>query len=272
MKKRLLISPKKDWISKCKGRIDEEKFSVDYIEIEKVKNFNKYDAIIPLYEHDSRYLNQNKNRLKNQKFLIPSNELIAICEDKKKFYDVLGLHGFSHVTPEISPLLEPPYILKKKVDEFGKNSFIVKSLDDEQKYEEQLRSSDYFKQNYVFGKKEFTFHFLMVNGKIKYDHSLCFFFNLDTYVRGAQMPAFGNATITSIESEYISLFEELLQKIGYDGVGCINYKLKNGKPLIFEINPRVGGSLPLDVDAFLTSYCSSMTPSWKTKLLKKVLS
>lgn len=58
--KKILISPKQDWITKCEGRLDSKLFEVDYIEIDKVKNLYKYDAILTLYEKDSRYLNNKK--------------------------------------------------------------------------------------------------------------------------------------------------------------------------------------------------------------------
>ena len=270
MKKRILISPKHDWVQKCKGIINFDQFDIDYREIEKVNNLYKYDAIIPLYEKDSRYLNKKKNSFKNQKFLIPSNEVIAICEDKKRFYDVLESHGLGKYTPKIDPSLSPPYILKKKITEWGKDTFIINNVQEEQDYQEELQSPDFFKQEYIKGKEEITCHFLIVDGIIQYAYTLSFLFEHAIYVKGLPMPSFGNAVITEVESTHLPLFQNILLAIGYEGVGCFDYKIKDGEPLIFEINPRVGGSLPLDVNRFLGLYCEIMKPSKSTNFFRNL--
>lgn len=39
------------------------------------------------------------------------------------------------------------------------------------------------------------------------------------------------------------LFTAMLRAIGFEGVGCFNYKLVDGRPLVFEFIPRFGASL-----------------------------
>jgi predicted ATP-grasp superfamily ATP-dependent carboligase len=50
---------------------------------------------------------------------------------------------------------------------------------------------------------------------------------------------------------YIDIFSDLLNAIGFEGLCCIDYKVKNGIPYIFEINPRFGGSLSFYFFSFL---------------------
>ncbi len=42
---------------------------------------------------------------------------------------------------------------------------------------------------------------------------------------------------------------------------CINYKVVNGQPVIFEINPRFGGSLSLFFFSFLRHLTSEQNPN-----------
>jgi carbamoylphosphate synthase large subunit len=41
----------------------------------------------------------------------------------------------------------------------------------------------------------------------------------------------------------LNLFAAMLRSINFDGLCCINYKIVDGRPFIFEINPRFGASL-----------------------------
>ena len=42
---------------------------------------------------------------------------------------------------------------------------------------------------------------------------------------------------------YLTLFSNILNSIGFQGLCCVNYKVERGRPYILEINPRFGGSL-----------------------------
>jgi carbamoylphosphate synthase large subunit len=254
------ISNKKDWINKCKDKIDNSRFNITYSNLLDKKQYRKFDAVIPLYEKDIHHLKKFPSK-NGSVFLIPSTEVMDICEDKKKFYDFMVSNRFDKYIPQISDSLSPPYILKKKLDEFGKNSFIIKDNFEEQKYQNQLEDKEYFKQEYISGKDEFTTHFIFDNGEFKYIHTLKFTFKVNHYVKGAQLPPFKNAVITKSQNEFIEVFKEILTALNYRGVGCFDYKLFDGIPKIFEINPRVGGSLPLDVNRFLDSYIHALKPS-----------
>ncbi|MNC96669.1 hypothetical protein D3C83_141030 [compost metagenome] len=42
---------------------------------------------------------------------------------------------------------------------------------------------------------------------------------------------------------FLDSFCEILTLLKFEGLCCFNYKIKDSRPLIFEINPRFGGSL-----------------------------
>ncbi|MCF6170327.1 MAG: hypothetical protein L3J66_05040 [Bacteroidales bacterium] len=264
--KRILISQKADWIRKCRDKTDKDKYEITYGTLSDEKNFGNYDAVIPLFEHDSTYLNNHAQTLKGIKFNIPSNDVIQLCYDKKRFHNFLTKEDFGNFVPEISDELKPPYILKKIFDEWGRNSYLINSVTEEEAHRERLVSGSFFKQLYVSGREELTTHFIFSKGKFQYMHSLLFKFKPCRYVKGRQLPPFKNASISVVKNSFVDIFTQILSRLNYEGVGCIDYKVKDGKPLIFEINPRVGGSLPLDVNRFLGCYLKSLKYSFLRKM------
>ena len=62
-------------------------------------------------------------------------------------------------------------------------------------------------------------------------------------------------------SRHQDLFGDILGKLDYEGAACFNYKLADDAPRIFEINPRFGGSLVMDVTAFVDAYRAALAPS-----------
>ena len=55
----------------------------------------------------------------------------------------------------------------------------------------------------------------------------------------------------------LATFSSILTAIGYEGLCCFDYKIANGKPKIFEINPRFGGSLGNYLFSFLNNLDSA---------------
>lgn len=268
MKYKVLISNKEDWIIKTEGKIDLTKFDIIYGKLEDQNYMNNFDAIIPLYESEVIYLNKFYSNKFREKYLLPKTDVLKICEDKKSFYEFMTKNGFSNFTPLVSQSLPIPFILKKRIDEWGKNAFIIQNKQDLNQYKEQLLSKEFIRQEYFFGKEEFTTHFLFKDDEIKYLFTLKFVFKNDCYVKGAPSPPFKTANITVSKTDFIHTFTEILKSINYEGVGCFNYKIKDGVPKIFEINPRVGGSLPLDVNNFLSSYVAQLEKPPKVNIKK----
>ena len=47
-----------------------------------------------------------------------------------------------------------------------------------------------------------------------------------------------------------SIFINIFAKLNYSGFACVDFTIYNGKISIFEINPRIGGSLVFNVIYF----------------------
>lgn len=269
---KILCSDKDDWKTKCdQQHYNKSLYVFKYINFDVLPKLNPYDLILPLYEKDILILN---NSYKNQsgKYIIPSNEVVEFCNDKKKFNKYLIENGFEDYIPKILDQRKDfPYILKKSIDEWGLNSHIIDTEEKEQQLAEFLDNSEYFKQEYITGQDEYTTHFIFDKTKIVYHFTLHFKFPDSVFIKGLQSPSFKKAQINPTETLFADLFEKILININFSGVGCFNFKIVNGIPKIFELNPRVGGSLPLDLENFLDAYkkaCTSieMKKSWMEKL------
>ena len=62
----------------------------------------------------------------------------------------------------------------------------------------------------------------------------------------------------------IAELDQVFRVIGYTGFACVNFKMHDGVPKIFEINPRLGGSLVLgpDFDELMGKTAEVLERSW----------
>jgi len=237
-KKRILFSNKKDWERAIKKGLGFTRHEVEFNDLSTC-DFHQFDLIVPLTIRDLRYLSGIRNQIENNPIPIPSIERITLCDDKFAFNQTLINSEFMELIPHVGEKLKYPYILKKRIDEWGSNSHIINDAQTEQSFSDKRISAEYFSQELVPGHYEYATHILFINNKI-----LCSISN--KYVFDTEMPIKGKdkALYTLIcRCPFLDLFSSLLMHIGFNGLCCINYKVRDNAPLILEINPRFGGSL-----------------------------
>lgn len=223
--------------------------------IDDIENHDKFDIIVPITLNDYDYLQKQDDSIL-KKCLIPDDKTVQLCNDKIKFnqYIVnLGLEGF---IPKPVADNVYPYIYKRNKDTNGFNSAIIKNRIEEIEFEKQNYGHEIFKQEYIFGNKEYTLHFISYQGKILYSSSRLFWFDEDLYVKGFHYKNY--FTDTFISNPYISLFRKIIEQLQYTGTGSMNYKLQNGVPKVMELNPRFGGSLAAKINSYLLEYARAV--------------
>ena len=204
-------------------------------------DLEQYDLLVPLTIVDLEYLNSNGHLIKKNPIPIPSQECLDLCNDKYLFYEKLVENGFGKYTPRISSNLPYPYILKKRIDEWGINSHIITDKEHELLFSDLLTSPEYFCQELVPGKDEYTTHILFSRGKIVCASNIKFIFKTNYFIKGRNESPIQSIKIE--QSPHLFLFSSILHIIGFEGLCCFNYKIVDDKPVIFEINPRFGASL-----------------------------
>ena len=249
---RVLFSHKDDWVDPVRERLDRARFSAAFQHLHEA-DLSTFDCIVPLRLRDYETL-RGKEDCAN--FLIPSRIAVDIADDKLRFNTWLRSGGYGDLVPEFRDGADAyPFIYKKRRDRAGRNAYVIHSPEEQHAIETAIDADEYFKQRYVPGRKEYTSHFLMADGKIVFDTTVEFTFGDEFFIRGIREP---RNTIKKVVTPFLSVFADILETLDYKGTCCFNYKIENGKPLVFEINPRAGGSLRLDLNNYLDAYLGAL--------------
>lgn len=203
------------------------------------KNLKKCDLVVPLTMDDLKSLAQRRHLVGNNAIPIPSLEAINICDNKYLFYKKLQQEGFEDALPEVGTNLPYKYLLKKKIAEDSDDIYIISNKEDELKYKDLINSPDYFCQKIIEGQTEYATHIIFRNNEVASYINVEYFFSANMSIKGKDKII----CKTICDCPHLELFSAMLASIGFEGLCCFNYKEVDGKPFVFEINPRFGGSL-----------------------------
>jgi predicted ATP-grasp superfamily ATP-dependent carboligase len=203
------------------------------------ENIRESDLVVPLLIHDVRMLQKSRDLLENNPIKIPKEEVVNLCDNKYLFNTTLVKKGFQDFVPKIGTDLRLPFMLKKKVTWAGDFCYVISDAETKEKYSELINSNDYFCQEIIGGVNEYATHILFKDGKIVKALTVEYTFYDEIPINGKS----GFAFTKIVKCNCLDTFAAILNAIGYEGLCCFDYKIEDGKPKIFEINPRFGGSL-----------------------------
>jgi hypothetical protein len=243
---RILFSKKDDWEAPIRQdfRYSQHKLTFDSITLENIK---KHDLIVPFAIDDILYLNEVRYLIDRNPIPIPTAKSVRLCDDKYLFNKTLNENKFESLIPRMGDNLKYPYILKKRIDGWGANSYIITDKELEDKYSKEIKSQEYFCQELVYGNKEYATHMIFSNGRAIYSINMEYKYDTDIYIKGKNKWLY----VKKVNCQYINQFCSVLELIGFEGLCCINYKVSNNLPLLLEINPRFGGSLSSHFYSFI---------------------
>ena len=244
----ILFSTKPDWEDDIRSGFESAPHAIAFGEF-TADNVREHDLVVALTVRDLLRLHELRDALGENPIPIPSLDSIALCDDKLLFNRALDQNGFTGCIPMMGLFQAYPYILKKRVDEWGANSHIIRAATEEASHTDKLIDPDYFRQEYIPGKTEYTAHILFKQGRIACSTTVAFEFEHEVFIKGRE-PDCGRSVC---ECPHLELFGRILASIGFEGLCCFNYKALNGQPLIFEVNPRFGASLGLLFGSFIES-------------------
>lgn len=216
----------------------------------------QFDLVVPLSIEAQQQVHEEHPGLLGSTALVPSPATMALCDDKLLFARHLVDSGLGHVVPRLGPDLEFPFVLKPRVGAWGTGTTIVEDCGKALKFAGSLESDEYFTQASVPGTKEYTTHFVARDGFLRYARTLEFTFDRSLYVKGAALAARGTRQVD--HRRFDELLSEIVGAVDYSGFGCINYKLVDETPQVFEVNPRVGGSMYHFVKPALEAYRAAL--------------
>lgn len=235
---RILFTGKLDWTADIAKGFIGSRHRVEFGSLPS-RNPGEFDLVMPLEISGLIEARQFPHLLEKNPIPIPSEESILLCDDKSRFSQTLIDKGFGEHIPKLWSVCDAPYVLKKKVGEWGKECWMVRDHRDEWKLRDQLNNPAFYRQEIIRGRNEFATHVLFAKNRIVKSLDVQYEFESDIPIKGQDCPLY---TVVG-KCHHLDLFAAILRSIGFEGLCCVNYKVVDGRPYIFEINPRFGGTL-----------------------------
>jgi carbamoylphosphate synthase large subunit len=154
---------------------------------------------------------------------------------------------YSRYIPETYDLddIKYPCLMKPK-DGYGGGK--IKILKNQEMYDEIRDSNNYIFQEIIYYKYTSVAHILCKNGKIIEHIVYTILTPYHGYVKRGSIVNYTSRYFNDVE---LDLFKKILEKIEYTGLCCGDFSHDDNNNIkIFEINPRIGGSLVRNVDDF----------------------
>ena len=134
------------------------------------------------------------------------------------------------------------YIFNKIVEEDNE----IKNYIDNYELLKNKIFEKYIIQEYIVNPIEYVTLIVFKNNNIIESITYQYNYNSNKYVKGAISESDRDKiTKINLEQQYLDVFKNILSSLEYNGICNFNFKIKDGNLKIFEINPRLGGSLML---------------------------
>jgi hypothetical protein len=223
-------------------------------------DLERHDLIVPLSLDDARFLRQQPAHLRERVVPLPDEACTALCHDKPRLNRFLIDAGFGVHIPQMGDNIHPPFVCKPASGENSDDCLLVPDGATQQQLAAALARPGLFRQAAVPGATEYASHFLMRDGMLVRELTVRYHHDRPLFIKGGQaVPV--ERTLGRCPDP--ATLRAMLRAIGYDGLGCANYKFEQGRLQLIEINPRMGGSL---CDYFF-SFLRSLPQSQRTRKL-----
>lgn len=201
-----------------------------------------YPVFLPLMEGHTRALPAHAASL------TPAPELIDLLENKDLFGVYLEELGLAAHAPRhfwSIDEVEYPCVFKPVGLNGGQGVAVISD-------EEELRAAiaghvvdegRYLLQSLTVGADEFVTHALLRDGKVIWDTTFLYLLGGTAVVRTAVVTGDCAVRRAPTARAVLDLLDWIGADLGFSGPVNVDYKIIDGKPIIFEINPRLGGSL-----------------------------
>ncbi|MEO8668013.1 MAG: hypothetical protein ABI399_05805 [Bauldia sp.] len=265
---RILFGRRPDWRRRIERHIDKGQFRYAFAGPRDLDP-GACDCVVPLTFDDYLAL-AAWPELQGQKFLIPDPALVALCDDKLAFNRHILAGPFAHLIPPLADGADPalPTILKRRRSEFGRDTVIISGASNDPAIAMRLADPEYFRQVLLAGEEEFALHLLVVAGKVVFHRTVRHRMAGPLTVKGASARPVASEMLP--DSAHLADFAPLMPLLGYTGTCCIDYKLASGRPMLMELNPRLGITLLNDINGYLEALLGVLVgrppkrePVWK---------
>jgi hypothetical protein len=242
---KIFFSDREGWVQQLARKFRFTRHEVTFGDIRHA-DLSRYDIVVPLAMEDLRFLSDLPPGT-NKLIPVPARRVVDLCDDKLEFSRYLGSRGFDQWLPCVEARPAFPYVLKRNPDEAGEHCHIVTGPEAERALPPECKGPEYFKQEFVAGRHEYASHILFVGERVVYALTIAYGYDTDYPIKGRSVPLY----MMLCGCPWLPLFASMLTALDFQGLCCVNYKMRNGKPVVLEINPRLGRSATGYFFAFL---------------------
>lgn len=222
-------------------------------------DLTRWDAVVPLSLGDQWQVEMRRAEGQRVRAHLVPGPVRELCHDKLGFVRALEAAGLGHRVPAVRQGAEGhwPLILKPRRGAWGEGQVVLHGPDDLAAQAERLADPGWFLQDAVPGTQESATHLLLVGGRVVFQATAVYRMSGPLSIKGAADP--GQVVDWVFDLPELPVLLEVLAAVGLaDGVCAINHKPGPGGPLVFEINPRFGGSLGGQIGRFLPAYVAAL--------------
>lgn len=228
-----------------------------HINFKKIKEVVKYSKESDVkiifannYTTQSAVLKNKELLLENGfKFIVNNKKALQNFVDKQKFYDIMLENHLERYVPKYymsDDDIKFPCMVKTKTGGAGRGVFLAYNKKDIGKVDDNIIISEYLSSN-----TEYATSIFYKDGKILKDITFSKTCDKKAYV--LQQESKKDIKTKKEDSQFLDIFRDIIEifsgKKGYCQCS-INYKIEDGIPKIFEINPRIGYTLAGFCDEF----------------------
>jgi predicted ATP-grasp superfamily ATP-dependent carboligase len=195
---------------------------------------NKFQNLIPITYKISNYIEHKTTSIYTQ------NKQNSETKEGPKLYSL------RNKTKVLEPIVYP-CIFKLAKTHSGLGSYICKNKNELLECQKIHKTDQSFVQEYIYdiNQYEYAVHMFIYKGNIKW--SVCYKLTHPSklFIQRGKMDEY-----EKIDKFDYSTFEKIFKVVNYTGFTCIDFKMIDNNIKIFEINPRLGGTLVNNLEDF----------------------
>lgn len=190
--------------------------------------------------------------------LIPKAAHVRIAQDKLLFNHWLIEAGFGDCVPRMYDQATVfPLMRRARVDHWGQYSRLIRNEKELAQAEAEGEApGGTFLQECVPGREEQATHVIAVEGRILFKSTVTSRHRRSLFVKGKYDTATGEKGRHGYAPPAII---SIVQRLGYTGSACFDYKMEGDRVRLFELNPRIGGSFYKAGGDYLAAYACGVS-------------
>lgn len=190
--------------------------------------------------------------------LIPKAEHVRLAQDKLLFNHWLIEAGFGDCVPRLYDQATVfPLMRRARIDHWGQYSRLIRNRKELAQAEAEGEvPGGTFLQECVPGREEQATHIIAVEGRILFRSTVTSRHRRALFVKGKYDTATGE---TGRHGYAPPAIISIVQRLGYTGAACFDYKMEGDRVRLFELNPRIGGSFYKAGGDYLAAYACGVS-------------